>query len=128
MGIVAALTLISISGCSEEEDGLGPGTFVQVDNVVDQFRWQFTATAGVTQTLPYTWTTTGPVADVTQSGGVITGSGTIVVRDASGTEIYSRDLGEAGVFQTAAGAVGDWTVVVTLDDITAVTSFSVEIP
>ncbi len=128
MWIVPAITLMSISGCTEENDGLGPGTFLQVDNVADQFRWQLSATVAVTQTLPYTWTTTGPVADVTQSGNVITGSGTIVVRDADGTEVYSRALNEAGAFQTAAGTVGDWTVVVTLSDVTAVTSFTVEIP
>lgn len=128
VGILTACALLSVFGCTEEDGGLGPGTVVDVGNTVDEFRWQFTATAGVTRTLTYTWTTTGPVADVIQGGGILTGAATIVIRDAGGTEIYSRSVAEAGTFQTASGTVGDWTVVFTLTDATAITSVRLEIP
>ena len=126
--ILVAAGLLSVSGCREEGGGLGPGTLIEVNNVEDAFRWQFTATSAVTETLNYSWSYTGQVARVTQGGGILSGSASVVIRDSGGTEVYSRDLDEAGTFATAAGVAGQWTVVVTLTNATAVTSFRVEVP
>jgi hypothetical protein len=122
----AALLLMTLA-CSDA-NVIGPGNQLEVSNNPGIFEWQVTALDKVTQTLTYSWTNPGTLANVNQSSSVSSGTATVHVSDQSGTEVYSRSLGQNGTFQTSAGATGAWTVVVTLDEVSGTLNFSLDTP
>jgi hypothetical protein len=79
-----------------------------------------------TNTLQYTWRNTGTVADVNQATTVTAGTITLTVRDAEGTEVYSRSLAENGTFVTASGTAGDWTIRVAFNVASGTLNFRVQ--
>ncbi len=99
-------------------DTSGPFAKQSVTNVPDTFDFTgqtFERTANTT--LTYDWVTTSAVAavrvgtvDTTQAPGVFTGMATIRIRDAAGTQVYTRDLAIQGTDTTVAGAVGTWKI------------------
>lgn len=119
----AAFLLIGCAG-----NVIGPENELEVANQVDTFEWQVTALDGVTQTLTYTWAMTGTVADVNQSAAPSRGTATLRILDDAGTEVHSRSLADNGTFQTSAGAAGNWTITVTLSDVSGAVNFRVEAP
>ena len=58
----------------------------------------------------YVWSNTGTAADVDQSCEITGGGALLVVSDANGTQVYSRDLAEIGSFATDTGAAGAWKI------------------
>lgn len=124
MFILAALALAT--GCGENM--IGPDNELEVANETDTFQWQVTALDKVTQTLTYTWAMTGTVANVNQSANPSSGNVTLRILDGAGDEVYSRSLATNGTFETSAGTAGNWTIIVTLSDVSGAVNFRVEKP
>lgn len=121
------LTLLFAVACSGD-NVIGPANQLEVVNDPGTFEWQVTALDEVTETLTYTWTNPGTLADVNQSSSLGGGSATLRVTDADGTEVYARSLAENGTFQTDVGASGAWTIRVTLDKSTGTLNFRLDTP
>ena len=108
--------LLLAAGCSDQADTFAS---LSVTNNADNFFFVGqTFDRATTTTLRYEWQHTGTVARVAQGGAVqsvgtaggLTGSASVTIRDASGTQVYAHDLREELVDTTAAGAPGNWTV------------------
>ena len=119
--IATALVLLALGACSDSGSILGPDNQVQVSNVGDQFHWQASDLAKVTDTETYSWTITTPSASVSHSNATLTGgTATVTVTDADGTQVYTAALSDAsnGEGTTGSGTPGTWTVIVTLNGAT----------
>lgn len=114
------------AGCGS--DPVSPGRDWQVSNAADTFQFQATAMENYSKTLQYSWSNTGTTANVDQSSSVTDGSATLTLRDANGTQVYSRSLGQNGSFTSAAGATGTWTVTLTLSKTTGTLNFRAQKP
>lgn len=104
----AALALVAACG-----DGpAAPGVQPQITNLTDSFSYQVTSIQGFTGTYTYTWQNTGTLARITHSSDAgATGTATVVVRDAAGTQVYSGQLVSSGQPLSApAGVAGAWTI------------------
>jgi hypothetical protein len=123
---VLALT-IALAACDPTRM-IGPENQLEVSNAPGIFEWQVTDLRDVAQTLTYVWQNPGTTANVNQASSVSRGTATLTVRDASGTQVYSRDLAENGTFGTALGPAGNWTVVVTLDGVHGTLNFRLDTP
>ena len=97
-------------------------------NEVGTFAWQVTALDKVSQTLTYSWTNNGTVANVNKSSSLSSGSATLRVTDGAGTEVHSGSLSQNGTSQTSAGTAGTWTVTVVMDGATGALNFRLETP
>lgn len=115
-------------GCSSGAGVLGPNNQPEVSNITDTFQWQASKLAGVTQTLTYSWTNTGGVANINQACSLSGGSAVLTVADATGTEVYSGSLASNGTFQSLSGTAGDWTVTVELSNATGTLNFRLQKP
>lgn len=115
-------------GACESGNVLGPANQLEVTNNADDFAAQATALDRVTQTLTYTWAMSGAVANVNQSGVVSGGTGTLVILDDAGTEVYTRALSQTGTFQTSAGVPGAWTIRLILGGMSGVLNVRVQKP
>jgi hypothetical protein len=115
-------------GACDNSNALGPDNQLQVTNNADDFAVQATTLDRVTQTLTYTWAMSGAVADVNQSGAVTGGTGTLIILDDAGTEVYARSLTQTGTFQTAAGVPGAWTIRIILGGMSGVLNVRVQKP
>jgi len=73
----------------------------------------------------YWWPNGGHAANVHQASIVTAGNMRLVIRDANGTEVYSRSLADRGSFLTQNGATGRWTIQVVYDDAGGAVSFRV---
>jgi len=101
----------------------GPGIQPQVINTTDNFQYQVSNVQDYTGTLSYTWQNTGVQATINQSTTVPSGSISLVVLDANGTEVYSRSLADNGTFTTAAGVAGAWTIRIVYNSADATVNF-----
>jgi hypothetical protein len=81
---------------------------------------------GTTQTLTYSWENTGAAANIDQSGQISSGAARLTLRDASGTELYTRALTDTGTFTSASGAAGNWRIEVRLDNVSGTLNFRVQ--
>jgi hypothetical protein len=59
---------------------------------------------------------------------VTAGSATLTIRDASGTQVYTRNLADNGTFLTNAGTSGSWTIQVVLTNMSGTINFRVQKP
>ena len=105
---------------------LGPSNQLEVGNSPDNFQLQASNLAGSTQTLTYTWTNTGAVANVNQSGRIESGDATLVLRDPSGNQVYSRSLKSTGTFTSSAASPGSWRIEVILAGVNGTVNFRVQ--
>ena len=125
----AALASLVVAGAACSDTAvIGPANQLEVSNAPGTFQWQVIALDKVTQTLTYTWTNNGATANVNQDSSVSSGTATLRITDASGTEVYSASLSQNGTFQTGAGTPGDWMVVVTLDKASGAANFRLQTP
>lgn len=92
-----------------------PGVQPQIVNNTDAFSFQVTSLSGVTGVYSYTWQNTGTLAKITHAsdaGG--TGTATVTIKDAAGTQVYSGPFATSGEVTTSpAGMAGAWTITVT---------------
>jgi hypothetical protein len=105
---LAALALVV--GCGDGPTA--PGIQPQITNLTDAFSYQVSAVQSFTGTYTYTWQNTGTVAKITHASDAgATGTATLTVKDAAGTQVYSGELVSSGQPLTApAGVAGAWTV------------------
>ena len=82
----------------------------EITNATDNFQFQVTAISNVSQTLRYAWNNTGTVANVNQSCSMTGGTATLTITDASGNQVYSRNMSDNGTFVTSTGIAGSWTI------------------
>ena len=126
--LIAVFLGLSLSVVACSDNVVGPENEPEVANATDTFQWQVSGLKSVSQTFTYTWKNTGTLADVDQSAAVSGGTAVLTVRDADGSQVYSRSLTEGGSAQTATGVAGDWTLVVKLSDLTGTLNFRVQKP
>ncbi len=107
---VALAALVLVAACSDGPTA--PGIQPQIVNITDSFSYQVSAIQGFTGTYTYNWQNTGTLARITHSSDAgATGTATVVVRDAAGTQVYSGALVSSGQpMSTPAGVAGAWTV------------------
>jgi hypothetical protein len=103
--------LVTMSACGGGGNNpIAPQFQPEVINNVDAFSFQVTGVQNASSTLNYSWQNTGTTATVNQSASISGGSATLVILDASGTQVYSRSLSQNGTFVSTAGTTGLWTI------------------
>ena len=110
--VVALATCLALSSCGSDPP-TSPGIQPQIANLTDDFSYQVSSVSNFSGSAPYSWQNTGISANINQSTSVTSGSMTLVITDANGTQVYSRSLSENGTFVTADGVAGTWTIRVT---------------
>ena len=106
----ALAALVLVAACSDGPTA--PGIQPQITNITDAFSYQVTSINSFTGTYNYTWQNTGTLARISHSSDAgATGTATVVVRDAAGTQVYSGQMVSSGQPLSApAGVAGAWTV------------------
>ncbi len=118
--VATALMLVALSACGESSI-FGPDNQLQVTNIADTFHLQAQTIAEQSGTETYDWEVSTATASVSHSNAALTaGTATVTILDANGDEVYTAPLSEAsnGDAATAEGAIGTWTVIVTMDGAT----------
>lgn len=107
---VAAATLISVAACGDGPTA--PGIQPQITNLADAFSYQVSSINNFSGTYSYTWQNSGTLAKITHASDAgATGTATLVVKDAAGTQVYAGDLTSSGQPLSApAGVAGNWTI------------------
>jgi hypothetical protein len=105
---VAALALVAACGDGPTAPGIQP----QITNLTDAFSYQVSSIQNFTGTYTYTWQNSGTAAKITHASDAgATGSATVTVRDAAGTQVYSGELVTSGEpVSSPAGVAGAWTI------------------
>ena len=105
---LAALVLVAACGDGPTAPGIQP----QITNLTDSFSYQVSSIQGFTGTYTYTWQNTGTVAKITHASDAgATGTATLSVKDAAGTQVYSGQMVSSGQPLSApAGVAGAWTI------------------
>ena len=121
---VAFFCLLSFAclgtGCGSTP--IPPQFHPQVTIQADNFQFQAGAT-NYTNTLTYSWENSGDVSTIEQGSTIALGSGSVTIKDAAGSEVYSAELAPNGKFTSQAGTAGQWTVVVKLTKVTGTLNF-----
>jgi len=106
----ALAALVLVAACSDGPTA--PGIQPQITNITDAFSYQVTSINNFTGTYNYTWQNTGTLARVSHASDAgATGTATVVVRDAAGTQVYSGQMVSSGQPLSApAGVAGAWTI------------------
>ena len=113
---VAVTTVLLAGGCGD--DPTAPGIEPQITNLNDAFSYQVSSIQSFTGTHSYTWQNTGTVARITHASDAgATGSATLTVRDAAGTQVYSGQLATSGEpLSDPVGVAGAWTITLVYAD------------
>jgi len=110
----AALTaLVWVAACGDGPTA--PGIQPQITNNTDAFSYQVSSIQNFSGTYSYTWQNTGTLAKITHASDAgATGTATLTVKDAAGTQVYySGQLASSGQPLSApAGVAGAWTITV----------------
>lgn len=126
---LAAITALMVLGaCGGADSATAPRYQPQVVNLQNDFAFQVTALQNVSDDLQYTWKNDGTAASVNQSPSNLSGSVSLVIVDAAGTQVYSRSLAENGTFTTAAGTAGNWTVRIHFSQASGAVNFRLQKP
>ncbi len=121
--LAGAITVGGCGGGSSSSNVLAPKFQPEVVNSIDDFQFQVTGVTGATQTLNYSWRNTGTQANVNQACSISGGSATLVLRDSTGAQIYSRSLADNGTFVSLAGAPSAWSMQVVLSNVSGTINF-----
>jgi hypothetical protein len=122
-GLVLVLT--PLATCSSD-NVIGPGNQLQVTNAPDDFQFQVSNLANVTQTLTYNWSNTGDSANVNQASSLTSGSATLTIRGPTGTVLYQSGLQSNGTFHTLKDATGTWQIQVVMRNADGALNFRVQ--
>ena len=106
----AIIALALVAGCGNGPTA--PGVQPQITNLTDAFSYQVSSIQNFSGTYNYTWQNTGTVAKITHASDAgATGTATLTVKDANGTQVYSGQLASSGQPLSApAGGAGAWTI------------------
>ncbi|MDH3207548.1 MAG: hypothetical protein OEO79_13185 [Gemmatimonadota bacterium] len=107
--------LVFVAACSEGPTAPPPGIQPQITNNTDAFAYQLTNLDNATGVYNYTWQNTGTLAKVTHSSNAgATGTATLTILDAAGTQVYTGALVSSGQpVSSPEGVPGAWTITVT---------------
>ena len=107
----ALAALVLAAGCGDGPTA-PPGIQPQITNLTDAFSYQITSLNNVTGTYNYTWQNTGTLAQVTHASDAgATGTASVTLRDAGGTQVYSGPMVSSGQpVSSPAGVAGAWTI------------------
>ncbi|MEO7713319.1 MAG: hypothetical protein ABIV10_10415 [Gemmatimonadaceae bacterium] len=108
----AASLLALAFGAACADSPTAPGIQPQINNIANTFSYQVTSIRNFTGTNTYTWRNDGTLARISHSSNAgSTGTATLTVKDAAGTQVYSGQLVSSGQpLTTPAGVVGAWTI------------------
>lgn len=111
----AALALLASAAACGSDPTAPPGLQPQIVNNTNAFSYQITDLASVSGTYDYTWQNTGTLAKVTHASNAgSSGTATVTLRDATGTQVYSGPFATTGeTVSSPAGTAGAWTITVT---------------
>ena len=103
------LAVACLGGC---DSPTAPGIEPEITNEPDSFFYQVRDIRNVSGTWDYTWQNAGTAATVSHSSNAgSTGTATLTLLDATGTQVYSGPLLTSGEPSTSpAGVAGTWTV------------------
>jgi hypothetical protein len=118
-------SVLLLMGCSSSTQP-APGIEPEIINVTDSFEYQVKSVSGYSGTTSYSWQNTGTAAAVDHSSVVSEGLGSLVVKDANGTEVYSGALSDSGSLVTQTGASGTWTVTISYAMFSGTVNFRVQ--
>jgi hypothetical protein len=118
--------LLSVVGCDDNGNLIGPDNQLEVTNAVDQFQFQLTALQSVTDSRSYEWQNTGTRAKIDISEAITAGSAILTIRDASGAVMYQADIGDDSDSTTPEGVPGSWQIEVVLTNTTGTFNFRVQ--
>ena len=112
---VVLLLFALIAGC---DSPTSPGIEPEITNNADSFAYQVRDVNNSTGTWEYTWQNGGTRATVSHSTNAgSTGTATLTLLDAAGTQVYSGPLLTSGEPTTSpAGVAGAWTVRIAYSD------------
>ena len=119
-GALAACLILASCG---SDPPTSPGIQPQIANLADDFSYQVSSVSNFSGSASYSWHNTGIRANINQATTVASGSMTMVINDANGTQVYSRSLADNGTFVTAAGVAGAWTIRVTYNGASGTVNF-----
>jgi hypothetical protein len=122
--ITAGVVVLALAACSDA--ATSPGRDPQIVNATDNFQYQISDIRAFSGNQVYTWQNSGTTAKVNQSAAITSGAVSLVLRDANGTQVYSRSLADNGTFVSSAGVAGTWTVVVSYATADATVNFRVD--
>lgn len=107
--------LVLVAACDDGPTAPPPGIQPQIVNNTDAFSYQITDLGNVTGSYSYTWQNTGTLAKITHASNAgATGTATLTLRDAAGTQVYTGAFAPSGEPVSApTGVAGAWTVTVT---------------
>ena len=120
-----SVVLVLATAC-DDSNPIGPSNQPEIANLTDNFQFQASNVTRSTQTLMYSWTNTGSVANIDQSGAISSGQATVTLRDGANAQVYSGDLKNTGTFVSSNGASGAWRIEVRLNDVTGTLNFRVQ--
>ncbi len=95
----------------------------EIVNNTDAFSFQATAVENVSATMVYSWQNTGTQATINHSSAVDSGTVSVTILDANGTQVYSNPLVASLNEPTTAGTAGAWTITVTLTNVYGTLNF-----
>jgi hypothetical protein len=68
----------------------------------------------------------GTAATVNQSSSVSGGDATLILKDNTGTTVYTKSLKQNGTFTTTAGVAGNWTIQLLANNVSGTLNFRVQ--
>ena len=98
----------------------------EIVNNADSFQFQITGATNVTVIRSYVWTNITTGATINHSTTHTDGTGTVVVLDAEGTEVYRSSLKASGTEQSQTGMAGAWMVQVIFSNFDGTANFRIE--
>lgn len=119
--MLAFCAAVALTGCSS--DPTSPGIEPEITNGTESFEFQVSSVSNYTGTLTYMWDNASTTASVDHSFAVSSGTSRLVITDADGTTVYDRSLATDGSFETDPGTAGDWTLRVSLDEMSGDLNF-----
>ncbi len=123
---ILLMAVAAISGCGGG-NALAPQFQPQVANVPDNFQFQTTGVTNITQTLQYTWSNSGLLASINHSSAITSGTANLTIKDSAGTQVYSGALVSSGtVTSSPSGLSGNWTIIITLTNVSGTMNFRVQ--
>ena len=129
-GFSALVALTMLAGCGESTTTTTTSQPYQPEltNVANSFAYQASPLRNVNGLTQYSWRNDGTIANVNQSPSNLTGTASLVVLDAAGTQVYSRSLSDNGTFVTSAGTAGMWTVRINFSNVSGAVNFRLQRP
>ena len=108
---VAFTGLILVAACGDGPTA-PPGIQPQITNLTDAFSYQVSAVQDVTGSTTRLAEPTGTLAKISHASDAgATGTATVVVRDAAGTQVYSGQLASSGQpVSSPTENAGTWTI------------------